>query len=110
MRNWRCSPCCLIPLLAYVAYRLGSIYRPLSLDLQHQLAEMTTVLEQNPARRQNRQAFAQEDAEVDRFEAEKQQVFRLAQQQVKVTTQLSRCWISWPASAQSRSSGSAAAW
>ena len=47
----------LIPLLAYIAYRLGSIYRPLSLELQHQLAEMTTVLEQNLARRQNRQSL-----------------------------------------------------
>ena len=77
----------LIPLLAYVAYRLGSIYRPLSLDLQHQLAEMTTVLEQNLRGAKIVKAFAQEDAEIDRFEAENSKWFRLAQQQVKVTTQ-----------------------
>ena len=77
----------LIPLLAYVAYRLGSIYRPLSLDLQHQLAEMTTVLEQNLRGAKIVKAFAQEDAEIDRFEVENSKWFRLAQQQVKVTTQ-----------------------
>ena len=77
----------LIPLLAYVAYRLGSIYRPLSLDLQHQLAEMTTVLEQNLRGAKIVKAFAQEDAEIERFEAENNKWFRLAQQQVKVTTQ-----------------------
>ena len=77
----------LIPLLAYVAYRLGSIYRPLSLDLQHQLPEMTTVLEQNLRGAKIVKAFAQEDAEVERFEAENSKWFRLAQQQVKVTTQ-----------------------
>ncbi len=77
----------LIPLLAYVAYRLGSIYRPLSLDLQHQLAEMTTVLEQNLRGAKIVKAFAQEDAEIGRFEAENSKWFRLAQQQVKVTTQ-----------------------
>ena len=77
----------LIPLLAYIAYRLGSIYRPLSLDLQHQLAEMTTVLEQNLRGAKIVKAFAQEDAEIERFEAENSKWFRLAQQQVKVTTQ-----------------------
>ena len=77
----------LIPVLAYVAYRLGSIYRPLSLDLQHQLAEMTTVLEQNLRGSKIVKAFAQEDAEVERFDAENSKWFRLAQQQVKVTTQ-----------------------
>ena len=77
----------LIPLLAYVAYRLGSVYRPLSLDLQHQLAEMTTVLEQNLRGAKIVKAFAQEDAEIERFEAENNKWFRLAQQQVKVTTQ-----------------------
>ncbi|MYD10225.1 MAG: ABC transporter ATP-binding protein [Chloroflexi bacterium] len=77
----------LIPLLAYIAYRLGSIYRPLSLELQHQLAEMTTVLEQNLRGAKIVKAFAQEDAEIDRFDAENSKWFRLAQQQVKVTTQ-----------------------
>ena len=77
----------LIPLLAYVAYRFGRIYRPLSLDLQHQLAEMTTVLEQNLRGAKIVKAFAQEDAEIGRFDAENGKWFDLAQKQVKVTTQ-----------------------
>ena len=61
----------LMPLMGYVALRFGRIFRPLSLDLQHQLAEMTTVLEQNLRGAKIVKAFAQEDAEIGRFDAEK---------------------------------------
>ena len=67
----------LMPLLLYVAYRFGRIYRPLSLDLQHQLAEMTSVLEQNLRGAKIVKAFAQEDAEVERFEEENAKWFQL---------------------------------
>ena len=77
----------MMPLMAYVALRFGRIFRPLSLDLQHQLAEMTTVLEQNLRGAKIVKAFAQEDAEVERFEAENRAWFGLAQKQVKVQTQ-----------------------
>ena len=77
----------LMPLMAYVALRFGRIFRPLSLDLQHQLAEMTTVLEQNLRGAKIVKAFAQEDAEVERFEAENRAWFGLAQKQVTVQTQ-----------------------
>ncbi len=77
----------LVPLMGYVAFRLGSIYRPLSLDLQHQLAEMTTVLEQNLRGAKIVKAFAQEEAEVERFDAQNGKWFNLAETQVKVTTQ-----------------------
>ena len=76
----------LMPLLAYVAFRFGRIYRPLSLDLQHQLAEMTTVLEQNLRGAKIVKAFAQEDAEVERFEEQNGKWFDLAQEQVLVQT------------------------
>ena len=76
----------LMPLLAYVAFRLGSLYRPLSLDLQHQLAEMTTALEQNLRGAKIVKAFAQEDAEIARFDEENRNWFRLAEKQVKLTT------------------------
>ena len=76
----------LMPLMGYVAFRLGSLYRPLSLDLQHQLAEMTTVLEQNLRGAKIVKAFAQEDAEIERFNAENDKWFGLAEKQVKVTT------------------------
>ncbi len=77
----------LMPLLGYVAFRFGRIYRPLSLDLQHQLAEMTTVLEQNLRGAKIVKAFAQEDAEVARFDAQNQHWADLAAQQVRVATQ-----------------------
>ena len=77
----------LMPLLAYVAYRFGRIFRPLSLDLQHQLAQMTTVLEQNLRGSKIVKAFAQEEAEIARFEAENRQWFALAQKQVTAQTQ-----------------------
>ena len=77
----------LMPLMAYVALRFGRIFRPLSLDLQHQLAEMTTVLEQNLRGAKIVKAYAQEDAEVERFETENRAWFGLAQKQVTVQTQ-----------------------
>ena len=77
----------LIPLMGYVAYRFARIYRPLSLDLQHQLAEMTTVLEQNLRGAKIVKAFAQEDAEIDRFEKQNRQWFGLAQRQVTIGAQ-----------------------
>ena len=77
----------LIPLMGYVAYRFGRIYRPLSLDLQHQLAEMTTVLEQNLRGSKIVKAFAQEDAEIDRFDQQNRKWFGLAQRQVTIGAQ-----------------------
>ena len=76
----------LMPLLLYVAYRFGRIYRPLSLDLQHQLAEMTSVLEQNLRGAKIVKAFAQEDAEIKRFDEENGKWFNLAQAQVVAMT------------------------
>ena len=76
----------LMPLLLYVAYRFGRIYRPLSLDLQHQLAEMTSVLEQNLRGAKIVKAFAQEEAEIKRFEEENSKWFALAQAQVSAMT------------------------
>ena len=77
----------LMPLMAYVAFRFGRVFRPLSLDLQHQLAQMTTVLEQNLRGAKIVKAFAQEEAEIERFEAENRAWFNLAQKQVATQTQ-----------------------
>ena len=76
----------LMPLLAYIAFRFGRIYRPLSLELQHQLAEMTTVLEQNLRGAKIVKAFAQEGSEIERFEAQNQHWADLATQQVQMQT------------------------
>lgn len=77
----------LMPLLAYIAYRFGRIFRPLSLEVQQQLAEMTTVLEQNLRGAKIVKAFAQEDAEIQRFDKQNNKWFNLAQKQVTVQTQ-----------------------
>ncbi len=77
----------LMPLLFYIAYRFGRIYRPLSLELQHQLAEMTTVLEQNLRGAKIVKAFAQEDAEINRFDRQNSKWFALARKQVIVSAQ-----------------------
>jgi len=77
----------LMPVLAWVAYRFGRIFRPLSLELQEQLAEMTTVLEQNLRGSKIVKAFAQEDAEIERFDKENQKWFSFAERQVQVQTQ-----------------------
>jgi ATP-binding cassette, subfamily B, multidrug efflux pump len=77
----------LMPLLSFIAYRFGRIFRPLSLEIQQQLAEMTTVLEQNLRGAKIVKAFAQEDAEIQRFNTENTKWFGLAQKQVTVQTQ-----------------------
>lgn len=76
-----------MPILAFVAYRFGRIFRPLSLEIQQQLAEMTTVLEQNLRGAKIVKAFAQEDAEIERFNEQNMKWFGLAQKQVTVQTQ-----------------------
>ena len=76
----------LMPLLGYIAFRFGRIFRPLSLDIQQQLAEMTTVLEQNLRGARIVKAFAQEEAEIRRFEEKNRSWFALAQKQVRVQT------------------------
>ena len=54
--------------------------------LQHQLAEMTSVLEQNLRGAKIVKAFAQEDAEIKRFDEENGKWFNLAQAQVVAMT------------------------
>ncbi|HSJ53347.1 MAG TPA: ABC transporter ATP-binding protein, partial [Anaerolineae bacterium] len=67
-----------IPLLAWIAYRFGREFRPLSLKIQDQLAVLTTRVEQNLRGARIVKAFAQEEAEVDRFEQENGLWFRLS--------------------------------
>lgn len=58
------------PLLALQSYLLGSKLRPLSLTIQNQLATLTTRLEQNLRGTRVVKAFAQERAEIGRFDRE----------------------------------------
>lgn len=73
-----------MPLLAYRATVFGSRYRPLSMALQEQLAVLTTRLEQNLRGARIVKAFAQEDAEIERFEAENRRWFGLAADSAKL--------------------------
>ena len=66
------------PLLAYRALGFGRHFRPLSLAIQQQLATLTTLLEQNLRGARVVKAFAQEEAEIARFDRENERWFSLA--------------------------------
>ncbi len=67
-----------MPILAYRAFWYGRRLRPLSLAIQQQLAVLTTRLEQNLRGARVVKAFAQEQAEIDRFERENERWFDLS--------------------------------
>ncbi len=67
-----------MPLLAHRAFHMGRRLRPLSLAVQQQLAVLTTRLEQNLRGARIVKAFAQEDAEIARFERENNRWFDLS--------------------------------
>jgi ATP-binding cassette subfamily B protein len=69
---------CSIPLLALIALRFGTRQRWLSREIQNQLAVLTTRLEQNLRGVRVVKAFAQERAEVGRFERENDRLFDLS--------------------------------
>jgi ATP-binding cassette subfamily B protein len=67
-----------LPFLAHRAFHLGRRLRPLSLAVQQQLAVLTTRLEQNLRGARVVKAFAQEDAEIARFDRENDRWFDLS--------------------------------
>jgi ATP-binding cassette subfamily B protein len=73
-----------MPLLAYRALYFGRRYRPLSLAIQGQLAVLTTRLEQNLRGARVVKAFAQEKAEIIRFDRENDRWFDLAAQSARL--------------------------
>jgi ABC-type multidrug transport system fused ATPase/permease subunit len=73
-----------IPLLVYVAFRFGRRFRPLSLEIQQQLAVLTTRLEQNLRGARVVKAFAQEEAEIARFDRENDHWFGLSIEAVRM--------------------------
>lgn len=66
------------PILTWRALVYGRIYRPLSRDIQDQLGVLTTSIEQNLRGTRVVKAFAQEAAEVERFDAENMRWFDLS--------------------------------
>jgi len=73
-----------LPLIAQRAFHLGRHLRPLSLAVQQQLAVLTTRLEQNLRGARIVKAFAQEDAEIARFERENARWFDLSRRAARV--------------------------
>lgn len=73
-----------MPILAYRAFWFGRRLRPLSLAIQQQLAVLTTRLEQNLRGARVVRAFAQEDAEIARFERENNRWFDLSVQSTRL--------------------------
>lgn len=67
-----------MPVLAWRAFELGRRLRPVSLAMQQQLAVVTTRLEQNLRGARVVKAFAQENAEIVRFDQENDRWFDLS--------------------------------
>ncbi|GAB4563785.1 MAG: ABC transporter ATP-binding protein [Anaerolineae bacterium] len=73
-----------VPVLAHRAIYFGRRFRPLSLAIQNQLATLTTVLEQNLRGARIVKAFAQEDAEIRRFDQQNRIWFDLSAQAARL--------------------------
>jgi ATP-binding cassette subfamily B protein len=68
------------PLLALVAYRYSHVSHPLLRDVQQTMADVATVAEENVVGVHVVKAFAQEDAEAEKFARRAETVFRRAVQ------------------------------
>ncbi|MBX3012257.1 MAG: ABC transporter ATP-binding protein [Caldilineaceae bacterium] len=73
-----------IPILGYRGYLFGQQMRPLSMAIQQQLAVLTTRLEQNLRGARVVKAFAQEKAEIERFDRENQKWFDLSAESARL--------------------------
>ena len=67
-----------MPFLAIQSIRFGRVFRPLSAQIQKQLAVLTTRVEQNLRGARIVKTFAQEGAEIERFELENRRWFELS--------------------------------
>jgi len=73
-----------MPVLVYQAIHFGNRFRPLSMQVQKQLAVLTTTVEQNLRGSRVVKIFAQEDAEISRFEKENDQWLNLANRSARM--------------------------
>jgi ABC-type multidrug transport system fused ATPase/permease subunit len=74
----------LMPFMAYWAWHFSCRYRPLSLAVQQQLAVLTVGVEQNLRGARVVKAFAQERAEMDRFNQKNDRWFDISAQAEKL--------------------------
>jgi len=65
----------IMPFLLWYTVRFGVAIRPMFLKVQEQFGSMTSALQENVAGSRVVRAFAQEQAESDRFEAELEELF-----------------------------------
>ncbi|MCA9973570.1 MAG: ABC transporter ATP-binding protein [Anaerolineales bacterium] len=73
-----------MPILAHRAFQFGRVIRPLYAAIQQQLAVLTTRVEQNLRGARIVKAFAQEDAEIARFDTQNDAWFGLAAQAARL--------------------------
>lgn len=73
-----------LPILAYQSLRFGRVFRPLSAQIQKQLSVLTTRVEQNLRGTRVIKTFAQQEAEMERFEVENRQWFDLSAQAARL--------------------------
>jgi len=78
-----------MPLLAYQALRFGRQFRPLSLEIQKQIGVLTISVEQNLRGIKVVKAFAQEDAEIERFDAAMRKWITLASRSARLQSLMS---------------------
>ncbi len=74
----------ILPVLAVVALSYGRRFRPLSLDIQRQMATLTTRVEQSLRGGRVVRAFAQETGEIERFDRENERWFTLSHDSVRL--------------------------
>ena len=74
-----------MPLLVHRGYHYGRRQRPLATRLQQQLGNLTTLLEQNLRGVRLVKAFAQEDAEIARFDRENDAWFAISAENARLT-------------------------
>ncbi len=67
-----------LPLLVYQSLRFGRVFRPLTVQIQKQLGLLTTRVEQNLRGTRVIKTFAQQEAEIERFEVENRKWFDLS--------------------------------
>lgn len=73
-----------VPFLIYQALRYGTRFRPLSMQVQKQLARLTTTVEQNLRGSRVVKAYAQEEAEIARFDHENKSWFDLSNRSARL--------------------------
>jgi ABC-type multidrug transport system fused ATPase/permease subunit len=84
--NWKLGVLAVLamPLLVFQSIRFGRVFRPLSSQIQKQLGVLTSRVEQNLRGARVIKTYAQEGAEIERFEIENQHWFDISKQSFRL--------------------------